>query len=673
MISLPAQGERLGKYELVTVLAKSPLGPTCLAQSTEPSDATPAVVAVRRLTLGSALPKTDKDLLAQAAVWALSETSEGALNSVDIVVTGHELGLVREHAIGQPLRTLLRRCTLNAQIVPSTVALRLALDVLETLNVAGSKDHRLASGVAVHCGLLGPDFLWVTSDGRTLLTDIGVSSALRAAAAFGGLADLVAYSAPEQLSGSLDDQRSDIFVLGVMLWELLSGGRRLFQGSDPSGVATAVSSAPIVAPTASGSTPSEVETAALDIVMRALDRDLDQRFQSPAQMRQAIADLAPSAVASREEVASLIAILSGGELAMQDEAVRRALGHASSQHADATTEARKPVSTAPSSMQPRLSPEQDAPPVSSPPPKPASSLAASLPSKPASSPASQPPAPLAAGLNGPASAVPESVPPQTDEVDSAWGEEQGSAAIAPAAAASTPVVAGVDTAAEGVAPAAAPAPRPGASTPSAALSPSASQQPSNAQSAALQSGAARVITLASAGSAPSRRAVSVSEASARAIAAEPSRSPRWQIAATAVFLALAGLFAIIALMRKPATREPKSVVAVAEVATATEPASSAAPSTPTPTVVAPSTSAEPAVPAEMPAGQARADDAGPTGEGEDASSLAAALSGRLSGSRASARNEPDKPKTKGKGARSRKKTSGSAGRPRTTDVLTQRR
>ena len=227
MISLADQGGRLGKYELVTVLAKSPLGPTWLARSTEPSDAAPVVVAVRRLTLGSALAKADKDLLAQAAVWALSETSEGALNSLDIVVTGHELALVREHAIGQPLRTLLRRCALNAQAVPPAVVLRLALDVLETLDATTSRGHRLASGVAVHCGLLGPDFLWITSDGRTLLTDIGMSSALRAAAPYGGLADLVCYSAPEQLTGTLDDQRSDVFVLGVMLWELLSSGRRL--------------------------------------------------------------------------------------------------------------------------------------------------------------------------------------------------------------------------------------------------------------------------------------------------------------------------------------------------------------------------------------------------------------------------------------------------------------
>jgi serine/threonine protein kinase len=566
MTSAPDQGGRLGKYELVTVLAKSPLGPTWLARSVEPSDGAPIVAAVRRLTLGSALRKADKDLLAQAAVWALSETSEGALNSLDILVTGHELGLVREHAIGQPLRTLLRRCALNAQSVPATVVLRLALDVLETLNATTSKSHRLASGVAVYCGLLGPDFVWITSDGRTLLTEIGTSSALRSVAPYGGLVDLVAYSAPEQLSGTLDDRRSDIFVLGVMLWELLSGGRRLFQGSDPSEVATAVKSAPIAAPPDASSRPSEVATSALGIVMRALDRDLNRRFQSPAEMRQAIADLAPSAVASRQDVAALIAILSGGELAMQEEAVRRALVRASGANVG-EAEAREPVSSTPSSSQRGPSSERGAPPASSPPPKPVSS-------RPSGSQFGSP--------NGPTSSVPESVAPKTDEVDSAWGE------------------------------------------------------------------------------------VPASEVDA-VVAAEPDRGPRWQMAATALFLALAAVFSIVALMRKPAAREPKSLATAPEVVESAGPVPSAAPSTPASTPVVPGASSAAAVPvpAQAPTSQPWDEHAGASGEGQDADAFAAAVAKRLSESSASARSEPRKKGKVGHVA----KTASSVDKPDPLDVL----
>jgi eukaryotic-like serine/threonine-protein kinase len=681
MISLPDQGERLGKYELVTVLAKSPLGPTWLARSIDASDASPIVVAVRRLTLGSALAKADKDVLAQAAVWALSETSEGALNSLDIVVTGHELGLVREHAIGQPLRTLLRRCTLNAQTVPSTVVLRLALDVLETLSAPAAREHRLASGVSVHCGLLGPDFLWVTSDGRTLLTDIGVSSALRAAAPFGGLADLVSYSAPEQLSGTLDDPRSDVFVLGVMLWELLSGGRRLFPGSDPSTVAAAVNSAHIVAPIASDSTPSEVESFASPIVMRALDRDVNQRYQTPAQMRQAILDLAPSAVASRQEVASLIAILSGGELAAQDEAVRRALGHGSSQRADAAAEARR--SAAPSSTVPRLSSADGASPVSSPPPKPASSPLSSPPSKPAPSPASEP----SARVDGPTSAVPDSIPPQTDEVDSAWGEEPGSADAGSAAASSTAVRSEKPSSPAAAPPALADAPTPAAASAqqsaervaptieAAPSTPSPAPPTDGARSANVHASGAtrkrgandavagRVVTLASAGSAPSYGAVSLSDSRAQDIATQPGRGARWQIAATASFLGLAGLFAIIALMRKPVAHEPNPVAGVAGPTT-TVSAAAAGPSAPTGSLSeSPALSAPTA--AEGARDQVRTEDAGSTGGAQEERSFAAALSKRLSSSASTAHNEPVK---KGKGAQPAK-GGGSADNANPLDVL----
>lgn len=615
--------------------------------------------------LGSTLAPGDKDLLAQAAVWALSETSEGALNSVDIVVTGNELGLVREHAAGQPFRALLRQCMLSAEAVPSKVVLRLALDVLETLNETTSKPHRLASGVSMHCGLLGPDFLWITSDGRTLLTDLGVSAALRATGPFAGLADLVAYSAPEQLEGTLDDLRSDIFVLGVLLWELLSGGRRLFQGSDPSEVAAAVNSARIVAPVSSVA----IEADTVAIVMRALERDLGQRFQGPQEMRQAIAGLAPAAVASRTDVAALLAEVSGSELAAQEEARRVVVGRTRSGKNDAPEAPEAPEAT-PASPSPRPAQPSSAvsSPVSSPPPKPTSTP---LSQPPASIPSSSPASPSA-----PVSVAPVSLPPQTGEVDSGWDDdeeqaEQPAAAPAPAAAAAAaqpelPLAAaesaGPDSAAPTPATAAIPvsegtgAPeepslRVAPETAQGALVPKdATAQPASTQAstegrstaARAQSGGARFDLPASATPLRSHGPVVISDLDVSVLAAESRLRPRWQVAATAAFLVLAAVFLVVGLLRKPSVPGPKSVSPAAEITKSAAPPSVVAPATQA--IAAPSQPVETAqpAPAEEPARDAKAEDGGTRSDTPDGSAFAAAFAKHVSGSASPAKSDTKK-------------------------------
>lgn len=92
------------------------------------------------------------------------------------------------------------------------------------------------------------------------------------------------YIAPEVLAGHPADQRSDLYSLGVTLFELATG-RRPFQGSDFMALAVAVTSRPTpLAHEVDPGVPRELG----DIIRRAMDRDPGQRFESVAELEKAL-------------------------------------------------------------------------------------------------------------------------------------------------------------------------------------------------------------------------------------------------------------------------------------------------------------------------------------------------------------------------------------------------
>ncbi len=128
---------------------------------------------------------------------------------------------------------------------------------------------------------VNPHNIMVTASGAVKVLDFGVAHTAEQAAhgpSTGTVKGKAAYCSPEQLSGSAVDGRSDVFSLGVVLHELLSG-QRLFRRSTQAETMLAVVDAPI--PPVSELRPGLVP-ALDDIVGRALMRNPDQRQTSAA-------------------------------------------------------------------------------------------------------------------------------------------------------------------------------------------------------------------------------------------------------------------------------------------------------------------------------------------------------------------------------------------------------
>ncbi len=168
----------------------------------------------------------------------LDEARVAARISHPNVATVFELGkhddsywIAMEYLHGEPLREIMRRTEELGQTMPPEIACKVIADAAEGLHAA----HELSGKAGEKLGLVHRDVtphnLFVTYDGVTKVVDFGIakfSSRMSSSTRAGTLKGKLAYMSPEQVHGETIDRRTDIFALGVVLWELTTG-QRLFR------------------------------------------------------------------------------------------------------------------------------------------------------------------------------------------------------------------------------------------------------------------------------------------------------------------------------------------------------------------------------------------------------------------------------------------------------------
>jgi serine/threonine protein kinase len=205
-------------------------------------------------------------------------------NLVAVFDTGSEDGvhyIVMEHVRGETLADVLRR---DGRLTPNR-ATRIATSVADALGVA----H--AAGI-VHRDVK-PANVMLTPDGSTKLMDLGIARSMdgESITRTSSILGSAGYISPEQARGDPVDRRSDIYSLGCVMYEMLTG-RRLFEADDPLAVAYKhVHEAPIPPTSLEPSVPPTLEA----VTLRALEKDAAARFQTAADMKAALDDRAPLA------------------------------------------------------------------------------------------------------------------------------------------------------------------------------------------------------------------------------------------------------------------------------------------------------------------------------------------------------------------------------------------
>ena len=211
--------------------------------------------------------------------------------------------IVSEYVGGGDLAGLLDDCEGRRLEVERAIAI--AIDVCRAL------EHAHARGI-VHRDLK-PANVWLGDDGTARLGDFGLATTDRRsrAAVEGMLVGTVAYLPPEQALGRSSDARSDLYSLGAMLYELLTG-EPPFPGEDAVAIIGQHLNAEPVAPSRHR---PEIPPALDRLILELLAKAPDDRPQSAAEARRALEaspTLLPSAPAARREPENPLEGLAGG-------------------------------------------------------------------------------------------------------------------------------------------------------------------------------------------------------------------------------------------------------------------------------------------------------------------------------------------------------------------------
>ena len=220
-VSLLPAGTRIGPYEILRLLGAGGMGQVYLARDARLE----RVVALKRVVRGVADDPVARARVLREARAAGSLTHPSIAQVYDVIDDSGALVIVMEYVEGMSLRDRLEQGPCGV-----TESIRICMTVADALG------HAHAAGV-VHCDIKPANIQLLPSGGVKIL-DFGIARRFAArpsqtTEAQGGVAGTPGYMSPEQALGRTLDQRSDLFSLGVVLFEMLAGKRAFDAGGGP--------------------------------------------------------------------------------------------------------------------------------------------------------------------------------------------------------------------------------------------------------------------------------------------------------------------------------------------------------------------------------------------------------------------------------------------------------
>lgn len=315
----------IGRYEVITRLAIGGMAELFLARERGIAGLERLVVLKRILPHLADNPSFIDMFLREARIVARLAHP----NVVQIFDLGEEDGsfyIAMEYIHGSTVRELQVLNSRDEGRFPLPVATGIVIQALRGLHAA----HELKDLDGKTLGLVhrdvSPHNLMCTTDGHVKLLDFGVAKATEEgleATYSGNLKGKFAYMSPEQARRKPLDRRSDVFGMGIVVWEMLTG-RRLFKRDNEMDMMQAV---------LSGEVPSilqynrDVPQAIDDIVHRALRRDRDERWASADAMRKKLSRVAADAglPTSEDVIREFVSETAGPQLKLRRSTLQNAL------------------------------------------------------------------------------------------------------------------------------------------------------------------------------------------------------------------------------------------------------------------------------------------------------------------------------------------------------------
>ncbi|HJL18892.1 MAG TPA: PEGA domain-containing protein [Sandaracinaceae bacterium LLY-WYZ-13_1] len=236
------------------------------------------LVAVKRILPSIAEDQEFITMFIDEAKIAVQLTHANIAQIFDLGKVGESFFIAMEYVHGKDLRAIFDRARKRGETVPVPMACYTVMKVCEGLDYAHNKKDAAGRGLNLVHRDVSPQNILISYDGETKIIDFGIAKAAGKAGKTqaGILKGKFGYMSPEQVRGLPLDRRSDIFAVGIVLYELLTG-ERLFVGESDFSTLEKVRNVEIMPPsTYNRRIPEELE----QIILKALAKDVDDRYQT---------------------------------------------------------------------------------------------------------------------------------------------------------------------------------------------------------------------------------------------------------------------------------------------------------------------------------------------------------------------------------------------------------
>lgn len=325
----PAASRIFGKFRLLANLGSGGMGEVFLALSRNTLAGVHKLIVIKRLRHFA-----EDEVRSEARQMFLNEARLATLLNHPNIVQTNDVGvedghmyLTMEYLEGQPLNAIVKAAKTKQTRLDDAILIKIISDALAGLHYAHDLRDYDGTPLSIVHRDLSPHNLFVTYEGVAKVVDFGIAkSAGSSKTEQGVIKGKFAYMAPEQAADEKVDRRADVFVMGIVLWELLTGERLVYRRNDVQTVNRLLND--------KFSPPSSVRSdivPELDaIIMKALAKDPAERYQSAREMREALEEylIARSHPVRQEAIGPLISELFKEERTVMRERIRQCIATA---------------------------------------------------------------------------------------------------------------------------------------------------------------------------------------------------------------------------------------------------------------------------------------------------------------------------------------------------------
>ncbi|MEJ7732762.1 MAG: serine/threonine-protein kinase [Polyangiaceae bacterium] len=276
----------IGKYRVISEIGRGGMATVHLARIDGPGGFH-RWVAIKRIHPHLVDNDQVVDMFLDEARMAAGISHANVAQVFDLGKDEHSYWIAMEYLHGEPLREIMRHLEADGAPMSPDLAARICADAAEGLHAA----HEVRGKSGQLLGLVHRDVtphnLIVGFDGSTKVVDFGIALAaerLSATLQHGQLKGKLAYMSPEQIRNDPVDRTTDVFALGIVLWELTTAQRLFRRDTDLDTLERAQACDVPLPSQLVPNYPPELER----IVMRALARDRQHRFATAREMSRAL-------------------------------------------------------------------------------------------------------------------------------------------------------------------------------------------------------------------------------------------------------------------------------------------------------------------------------------------------------------------------------------------------